>query len=718
MQEPMSANNREETAESSQDFTFCPNCGKILVPSIHSLNCIKCGYTIKSIVGSKKVKKIIEEKKIRSREIHNNETKEPWEKYFPYIEVRPLQEDIIKNINSASIKENHSIIQAANGVGKTIAILASLLPIIKKKKKTIVYCCRTHQQMSRVISELNMIKKLTAVSGIALRGRREICLHPLVKKFAFDSGNASEICTFLKEEGKCKFFTRLSDKKIIEKVKKTTEDKVLDSDELLEIGKSLEVCPLEISTRLLSKVDVVACSYQYIFNPRIQNTFLASLEKELSAIILVIDEAHNLPSTAVDISSATLSSSTIDNAQSEAAKYKMGEVFDLLEALEEVLSKESHDLANDDEMRIEPKDFIKKVEKRSLLTIDSELVKSLVKLGEQIKREQIRQNRAPFSFISIVARYLTTFIDTKNRNDYAHFVTKVLSQRGNPIPKLLTLCLDPRSVTEELLTNVHCSISASGTLDPIEAYISLVGLNPKKVESIALPSPYKEENHITLVVDKLSSKLEDRIPTNYSKMLELIKEIVETTPKNVGIFCASYSVMSSLLEMGLEKMISKPLFTTHQGMTSLENDKMVKKFKNESKKSGGVLISVLGGRSSEGSDYPSGEMHTVIIVGIPYAKPCPTIDASIEYLESQFPTKGREYGYNIPALTRAAQAAGRPIRSLKDFAVVVLMDYRFARYYYKKHLPLWLKQNMSIIQPEKQEIYDRVKKFYDYHYHK
>ncbi len=715
MQEPMSSNNREEAVESSQDFTFCPNCGKILVPSIHSLNCTKCGYTIEGAIGSKKAKKIIKEKKIRSKETQIDETKESWHQYFPYIEVRPLQEDIIKTINAASNQENHSIIQAANGVGKTIAILASLLPIIKKKKKTIVYCCRTHQQMSRVISELNMIKQLTSVSGIALRGRREICLHPLVKKFAFDSGNASEICNFLKEEGKCKFFTRLSDKKIIEKVKTITEGKVLDSDELLEIGKSLEVCPLEISTRLLAKVDVVACSYQYIFNPRIQNSFLTSLEKELSEIILVIDEAHNLPSTAVDISSATLSNSTISNAQSEATKYKMGEVFDILEALEVVLIKESEDLANDDEMRIETKDFIKKVEKRSHLKIDSELVKSIVKLGEQIKRAQVKQNRAPFSYISIVDRYLTTFIETKDRNDYAHFVTKVLTQRGTPVPKLLTLCLDPRSVTEELLANVHCSISASGTLDPIEAYVSLVGMNPKKVESIALPSPYKEENHITLVVDKLSSKLEDRIPANYSKMLELIQGVVKTTPKNVGIFCASYSVMSSLLEMGLERMISKPLYTTHKGMPSLENDKLIMKFKNESKKSGGVLISVLGGRSSEGSDYPSGEMHTVIIVGIPYAKPCPTIDASIEYLESQFPTKGREYGYNIPALTRAAQAAGRPIRSLEDYASIVLMDYRFARFYYKKHLPIWLKQNMSVVQPEPEDVITKVDKFFNFH---
>ncbi|MEE9410792.1 MAG: helicase C-terminal domain-containing protein, partial [Candidatus Heimdallarchaeota archaeon] len=104
------------------------------------------------------------------------------------------------------------------------------------------------------------------------------------------------------------------------------------------------------------------------------------------------------------------------------------------------------------------------------------------------------------------------------------------------------------------------------------------------------------------------------------------------------------------------------------------------------------------------------------VIGIPYARPSPTINASIDYLENQFPTKGREYGYNIPALTRAAQAAGRPIRSQEDFAAIILLDYRFARYYYKKHLPIWLKQNLYISQPEKKEIFRKIKQFFDYHH--
>jgi len=689
--------NNKTNGEMTDNATFCPSCGKILVAEEDITRCTKCGEQLNSTTR-------VVDTKIGS-----------WMDFFPYIEVRPLQQEIIQIIETNFGKNVHFIIQAANGIGKTVAILSSLLLNCIKKKKMIVYSCRTHQQMSRVISEMKMIKQLNSVKGIALRGRKELCLHPILQKFAVDSGNASEICRYLKKEGRCKYFTKLADKKVTQKITKMTKKDVLDSQELLDIGKSLEVCPFEISYKLLPDSDVVACSYQYVFNPHIQTTFFNSLEKDLSDVILVIDEAHNLPSTAIDISSATLSNYTLESAEKEATRHRMGAAYDLLEALSHVLIQESKKLAVNEEQKFKPGDFISEVEKRAQLTLDEEMVNELNRLGEHVKKEQIQRNKAPFSYSSAVVRFLSLLIETKTKNDYAHFVTKVESKRGNPIPKLLILALDPRTITKKIFDEVYLSISASGTLEPIDAYTALVGLNEKNVVSIDLPSPYKKENHLTLVVDKLSSKLDNRIPATYEQMLEVIETIVKATPKNVGVFCASYTVMKDLLKIGLENRISKPLFIAHQGMTSMQNDELIKDFKKEAKKSGGVLISVLGGRSSEGSDYPAGEMQTVVIVGIPYARPSPTIDATIEYLDSQFPNKGREYGYNIPALTRASQAAGRPIRSLDDYAVIILLDFRFARSYYKRHLPNWLKQNMILIQPERNEVFEKAKSFFDFH---
>ncbi len=714
-------NNRSGKVSKIEDhYTFCPTCGKILVIDGKS-RCTKCGSYIavndslgNGDIDSDHLQEELKESTVGIKKDISSATVE-WEKYFPYLEIRPLQKQMIETISENMSEGSQIIIQAANGVGKTISLLSATLPIAKEKKKTIVYCCRTHQQMSRVVEELKLIKQLNQVSGLALRGRRELCLHHIIKKFSVDAANAADICRFLKKEGKCKYFTNLANKSKSDSADKIIQNKVLDSKELIEIGQNLEVCPFEISVRSLPKVDVVATSYQYVFNPFIRKILLTKLEKELSNLIVIIDEAHNLPSTAVDISSSSLSNYSIDTALSEAMKHREGEVYDFLESFSATLMNEIKNMDKNQEIRIDSSDFLLTVERRANMTIDKELIQSLNHLGDLVKNQQIKQNKAPLSYASAVANHLSVLVETKEKVEFAHFLTKSESKTGNPIPRLVTLSLDPRTMTEEIFTKAYSTVSASGTLDPIESYMSLIGLNSNKVVPLLLPSPYKNENHVTLVIDKLSSKLEDRTPTTYASMVSIIEAVVDSTPKNTGIFCASYVVMESLLDSDLEKKLSKPLFTTHKGMSSLETDDLINAFKKESKREGGVLLSVLGGRSSEGSDYPGSQMQSVIVVGIPYARPTPTVNASIEYLESQFPTKGREFGYNIPALTRASQAAGRPIRSLEDYAVIVLLDYRFARHYYKKHLPNWLKENFHVVQPVKEKISERLKKFFEFH---
>jgi DNA excision repair protein ERCC-2 len=111
-------------------------------------------------------------------------------------------------------------------------------------------------------------------------------------------------------------------------------------------------------------------------------------------------------------------------------------------------------------------------------------------------------------------------------------------------------------------------------------------------------------------------------------------------------------------------------------------------------------MGVLGGRTSEGVDFPGNQMNAVIVVGVPYAEPTPRVKAQIDYYEKRFPKLGREYGYVLPALKKASQAAGRPIRTLEDRGAIVFLDYRYATSYCKGFLPTWLTQGLKIV-PEK-----------------
>jgi DNA excision repair protein ERCC-2 len=180
-------------------------------------------------------------------------------------------------------------------------------------------------------------------------------------------------------------------------------------------------------------------------------------------------------------------------------------------------------------------------------------------------------------------------------------------------------------------------------------------------------------------------------------MVNLIGQICENTPQNIGVFCASYNVLDGLLTEGLEDALSKPLLIEKRHMSSFENDKLIQQFKDFANFNGAVLLGVMGGRSAEGADYPGNEMNAVIVVGVPYASPTPIIQAQISYYDTKFAGKGRTYGYNIPAMRRASQAAGRPIRSLTDRGAIIFLDYRFATPYLRGYLPGWIRENTSVI---------------------
>jgi DNA excision repair protein ERCC-2 len=93
-------------------------------------------------------------------------------------------------------------------------------------------------------------------------------------------------------------------------------------------------------------------------------------------------------------------------------------------------------------------------------------------------------------------------------------------------------------------------------------------------------------------------------------------------------------------------------------------------------------------------------MNSVAIVGISYAEPTPKVKAQISYYERRFPGMGREYGYVLPAMKKASQAAGRPIRTLEDMGAMVFLDQRFSSQYCQGFLPLWIRGNLKVLPDE------------------
>jgi DNA excision repair protein ERCC-2 len=135
-----------------------------------------------------------------------------------------------------------------------------------------------------------------------------------------------------------------------------------------------------------------------------------------------------------------------------------------------------------------------------------------------------------------------------------------------------------------------------------------------------------------------------------------------------------------------------------QKVRSTDQDKLLDKFKSMGLKGGAVLVGVMGGRFSEGEDYPGNEMNSVVIVGVPYPKPTEKVESQIEYYDMVFPGRGKEYGYVLPAMRKASQAAGRPFRNLDDRGVVVFMDYRYSTRYLANLLPEWIRSRLRSVE--------------------
>lgn len=92
-----------------------------------------------------------------------------------------------------------------------------------------------------------------------------------------------------------------------------------------------------------------------------------------------------------------------------------------------------------------------------------------------------------------------------------------------------------------------------------------------------------------------------------------------------------------------------------------------------------LFFSVIGGRISEGMDFPAEQLEIAVIVGIPYPKPTARQRGLQNYYELKF-GKGWEYTVQAPAARRLLQAIGRLIRNEHDRGVAVILDKRAPRF--------------------------------------
>ena len=614
--------------------------------------------------------------------------------YFPYSSVRPYQDQFISTVYNA-VKERRSVlIEGSNGLGKTISALSAVLPIAIEKKLKILYVARTHRQHERVIEELKAVSKKSPVAGISLRGRNEMCLYRFDSNQHYDAKSLSEVCELLKAKGTCPYY-KGADKQSYDylTLQQMIGTKSYKASEIMRICKKKNICPYELVKSALSDVTVVALSYLYVFDPDIRNAFLKNLDTQMQKVILIVDEAHNLPETAVDISSSSLSLFMIRQAELEAKRFGYEDAEAFAKLLYGETEKRAANVRKEEQISAQFLDAVR--EKAGVLTPRS-FYQHLNEIGNQVKKTLLSEGKHPRSYINALSEFLLKWTETTGDEAYIYVISKYFTRESAQTAKLEIVALDPSKVTQPVFASTYANVVMSGTLQPLDAYAKITKLPENTVQHIA-PSPFPREHILSLVCCGVTTAMESRTSAMYQTFIKRIQEVVRNTPVNTGIFTASHQVSQSLMAEGLQDALEKPLFFERKGMTSKANEKLVADFKEHALTGGAVFLGAQGGRTSEGVDFPGNQMNSVIIIGVPYAEPTPRVKAQIEYYEKRFPTRGREYGYILPAMKKASQCAGRPVRTLEDKGAIVFLDYRFASGYCKSFLPSWVLRDLKVL---------------------
>lgn len=120
---------------------------------------------------------------------------------------------------------------------------------------------------------------------------------------------------------------------------------------------------------------------------------------------------------------------------------------------------------------------------------------------------------------------------------------------------------------------------------------------------------------------------------------------------------------------------------------------------------GALMLCVVGGKLSEGINFADQYGRGVVMVGLPYPQwQSPELQEKMRYLQQNTISStsnplltvqadaGKAYYENL-CMRAVNQSIGRVIRHAGDYAVIVLLDHRYARSSIRAKLPQWLAES-------------------------
>ena len=588
---------------------------------------------------------------------------------FPYPSPRPGQREIIERVEHALEEREHLLVEAATGLGKTVAALFPALRYAQRHDKRVFVLTAKNLQQEMAGHVLRLLNPDRAFRSLRLRAKARMCANDEVLCH-------EEYCPYARD-----YFAKLRGSGIVPRLLDIHAD--LLPDVVFEQAKAAEVCPFEVSLELAREVQAVVCDYNYVFDPYVALTeFQAG--NDLSDVVLVIDEAHNLVDRGRGYLSPEIGEERVRQVLADTGSAhpelrmrmhrlaaRLGEV--VVDAAAASLPEGDADAAVEAPLP-----------EAALHALRPAFDEAFVAHLEA--RRETRTFRADDPFVDLYFE-LVRFLDVAQAADGPSW--SFLAKRTRGVASLKILCRDASRFLGRVIERTHSTIALSATLKPPDFYLELLGFGRERSSTLSLGSPFPPENR-RIVVDTSVTTLWRRRDENYPMIAARLAEMVREVPGNCLALFPSYAF--------LEEIAARLPRLEHQVLIQRQADggearEALLESLRGSLFGRVLLLSVAGGVFAEGVDYPGDMLQAVVVVG-----PClPGVGLEQRLLQDHFEErfeKGFEYAYVVPGMTRVIQAAGRLIRSAGDRGVIALLDRRFLDLPYVEYLPTdWIPED-------------------------
>ncbi|KID81707.1 DEAD-2 domain-containing protein [Metarhizium guizhouense ARSEF 977] len=615
-------------------------------------------------------------------------------------------------------------------------------------------------------------KKLSVeetVKLLPLSSRQRLCINPSVARLGSVQA-INDRCAELQQSKSTKKCPYVPKEELLSQTHQFRDSAlatVPDIEDLHRLGKSLAVCPYYASRSALPGAEIITLPYPLL----LQRSAREALGIKLEGNVVIIDEAHNVMDAVANVHAAEIKLSDLHKGREMLGIYvkrfgkklkgvnrvNVGRVGRVIDGLTEWMNgakgfKQQHGIVDANDLT-RPKgiDQINMFELIQYIQ-ESKLAYKIESYAAHVESENDSGKPGTKSSTPVLHTLVSFLVALTNPSSEGRIFYQKTS---GPVPdvQLSYLLLSPTHAFSSIVSSARAVILAGGTMSPFDDYKNHLfpALADPKVTTLSCGHVIPREN---LCVWTLTGTRPGGSSFEFSYQRrgdeEMVKElglailnICSVVPDGVVAFFPSYGYLEEVVAVWSRRasgdknpqttiwdrlQTRKTVFRETKGCSS---DEVLQEYSQAilgnwgstagpvKGKGGALLLSVVGGKMSEGINFSDRLGRCVMVVGLPYPNiASPEWKAKMDYIESttlaNLQDSRSDAGSKLTkdeAAARAKQAArdfyenacmravnqsiGRAIRHKGDYAAIVLADRRYATERIQGKLPGWIRSGMD-----------------------